>query len=180
VGDSSKEWGALKGEVLQTVIDNRTKEGVVDAAGVFDYLNKPTNAPMVDRLLNPQDKKVLLKMLKEGANVDASGVMTGGQKKVFEDGLEQIINFTPDPKTIVKRVYSWFGSSAKAIDYLTDEAFMKAAQKAYGPEQTKILEAARMASDLRSKLKVVEVGSAHGERKKAVIKRYAPSRLGPC
>lgn len=175
LGDGSKEWNALRGEMLDQVLNDRTQEGVLNAPEVFRFLNAPKNAPLIDRVLAPQEKSVINRMLVEASKVSTSGVMVQSQQRVIEDGAEKMIELAADPKSAVKRLFTVFNSNQKAIDYLTDEGFLDMAQKANGPVQRdRILAAMRYMNAAKDKMQIVTVPTAGETGRKVLVKRYAP------
>ena len=176
LGEDSPQWNALRGEVFDHLVGEHTQaEGVINALALREKLFvKPANREFVNTLFSKDEQTVLNKMLVQASRVSTTGAMGESQKQIIEDGLPTLIKMG-SPETIVRRAFQIFGNNKRAVDFLTDDGFLNAAQKVQGEEaKQRILKAMQIASDMRSHMQIVNVNTG-GERASAkAIQRYAP------
>lgn len=172
LGRDSTEYNALRGSIFDDVIQRNTQNGILNAAGAAKYMNNPSNAPFMDRLFNQKERGTLNRMLIEAQNINKK---YGADEKVLEDGMGLITNMASRGIDVAKTMFNALGNNKTAIDYMTDQGFLKLAARAESKElKNRIFEAMRVSDDLRSKMKIIDVPIKSQRDATAFVKKYAP------
>lgn len=174
LGEGSKEWNSLRGEIYGQIINNHIGENGAFQAGKFaDYLTNKVNQPFLSRLLPKEDQAVLTRMAVESSQVNANNSLTAPQANRMREAASNLISLLGD-KMGVNAIFKLTSGNAKIINYLTDDGFMEAYAKAQGPElKQNILNAKRLMGGLRDKMNIIDIPTL-AQRTAKSAQRYVP------
>lgn len=177
LGDNSKEWGALRGEIYSDIIDKHIGEnGAFNASKFADYLTTKANQPFLSRVINKPDQGLLTRAALEASQISASNTLTNAQANSLSHVAGRLVDLMGD-KLGVKALFKMTGGNAKMINYLTDDGFMTAYENAVGPEiKQNLLNARRLMSGVRDKMTLIPETPLEKAGKSA--QRYVPLASG--
>jgi hypothetical protein len=156
LGEHSKEWGAVRGDIYSQIIDNHIgDDGVFNAARFASYLTTKGNQPFLSRLLSKQDQGILIKGALEAAQVNANNSLTKASTNQLTEAAGKIVDWM-GASSGVKALFKLSSGNAKVINYLTDDGFMNAYERAAGPElKQNILAARSLMSGVRDRMTLI-------------------------